>query len=1101
VSVLCRPRNAGDWARGRRLSPPPSAPPPPSGFAPPPPGPPPPGQYGGGPPAYGSGPPAYGGGTPAPPQRAPQGYGGPQPPGPPGPPPGWRPPPAANGVPPAASRPAYGAPPAQGAAPPAYGAPPLPAAPAAPPRPAYGAPPPPGPAYGAPPPQPPAARPAPPAGFAPPGAPPPPAAYGVPRPPAFQAPPQQQQAAAPPPGAYGAPPAPGGGFAAPPAALGGFAAAPPRPPPGPYAAPPPPQYGAPQQAPPPLGYGGPPPPGPPAFGGAPPAAPPPFGGGAPPAFGGAPHYGAPAAPYGGAGVLDAPEAINLAPAAGAPGGDPSAFPRPAGDAAGAAGAMPTHPVPGSCDPRFMRLTVNAVPAQQATRARFQLPVGAIVHPMADPQDVPVVPLTAAGIVRCRRCRTYINPFVTWADGGRRFACNVCAALNDVPVEYYCALDADGRRLDAGERPELAGGSVEYVAPAEYMVRPPMPPAYFFCVDVSAPAVRSGMVAVVAATIKKCLDALPGGGRARVGLLTFDSALHFYALKPGAAAPAMVVVPDVDDPFVPLPDDLLVNAGEARALLDAALDALPGAVAQTTTTESAAGAALQAAYMVLAPTGGKLLLFQASLPNAGAGKLRPRDPGAGWGTDAEHKQRLPDDPFWKRYAAEASRAQVAVDVFCCAGAPADLASLGALPKYTCGQLYYYPGFAAARDGGRLAAELEHNIRRPTGWEAVMRVRCSKGLRISAFHGHFFVRSTDLLALPQVGGGRGGVVGGGGERRAPTPCRPLSPQVDPDKAFAVQIAHEEGVVSGPTAYVQCALLYTASCGERRIRVHTLAVPVVPDLADLYRAVDGGATAALLAKLAVEKACGARLEETRAAIAHKVGLALREYRLAASGGGRGAPPHTALLLPAGLRHLPVWTLGVAKCGALRGGARDVAPDERAAVGHDIMAASVPALLRMLYPAALPLHDPAGEWGRPRPGGAPPLLPAPAPLAAAALDPAGAYLLDSGRVLILWLGRAVRPDFMAAVFGVDPSRPPPDALSLSPEPPRPGSDLSARVCAVLDALRATRPNAPPLFVVQAGTPSEAHVAPFFVEDRTAAGPSYAEFAAGLQKTALAKT
>ncbi len=31
---------------------------------------------------------------------------------------------------------------------------------------------------------------------------------------------------------------------------------------------------------------------------------------------------------------------------------------------------------------------------------------------------------------------------------------------------------------------------------------------------------------------------------------------------------------------------------------------------------------------------------------------------------------------------------------------------------------------------------------------MRIRCSKGLRISAFHGHFFIRSTDLLALPQV-----------------------------------------------------------------------------------------------------------------------------------------------------------------------------------------------------------------------------------------------------------------------------------------------------------------------------------------------------------------
>ena len=32
---------------------------------------------------------------------------------------------------------------------------------------------------------------------------------------------------------------------------------------------------------------------------------------------------------------------------------------------------------------------------------------------------------------------------------------------------------------------------------------------------------------------------------------------------------------------------------------------------------------------------------------------------------------------------------------------------------------------------------------------MRVRCSKGLSISQFHGHFFVRSIDLLSLPQVG----------------------------------------------------------------------------------------------------------------------------------------------------------------------------------------------------------------------------------------------------------------------------------------------------------------------------------------------------------------
>jgi hypothetical protein len=85
------------------------------------------------------------------------------------------------------------------------------------------------------------------------------------------------------------------------------------------------------------------------------------------------------------------------------------------------------------------------------------------------REVPVIPLGAAGIVRCRRCRTYMNPFCQWADGGRRFKCNVCTMLNEAPVEYFSTLDGSGRRRDAEERPELSQGTVEWVAPTEYMV--------------------------------------------------------------------------------------------------------------------------------------------------------------------------------------------------------------------------------------------------------------------------------------------------------------------------------------------------------------------------------------------------------------------------------------------------------------------------------------------------------------------------------------------------------------------------------------------------------------------------------------------------------
>lgn len=90
--------------------------------------------------------------------------------------------------------------------------------------------------------------------------------------------------------------------------------------------------------------------------------------------------------------------------------------------------------------------------------------------------------------------------------------------------------------------------------------------------------------------------------------------------------------------------------------------------------------------------------------------------------------------------ECNRAQVSVDVFALGSQNMDLASLISIPRYTCGSVYHYPSFLASRDEPKLLHELRHNLIRPTAWEAVMRIRCSKGLKISTFHGHFFNRST-------------------------------------------------------------------------------------------------------------------------------------------------------------------------------------------------------------------------------------------------------------------------------------------------------------------------------------------------------------------------
>lgn len=44
--------------------------------------------------------------------------------------------------------------------------------------------------------------------------------------------------------------------------------------------------------------------------------------------------------------------------------------------------------------------------------------------------MPIVNFASTGIIRCRRCRTYVNPYVTFTDAGRKWRCNICVLLND-----------------------------------------------------------------------------------------------------------------------------------------------------------------------------------------------------------------------------------------------------------------------------------------------------------------------------------------------------------------------------------------------------------------------------------------------------------------------------------------------------------------------------------------------------------------------------------------------------------------------------------------------------------------------------------------------
>ena len=84
-------------------------------------------------------------------------------------------------------------------------------------------------------------------------------------------------------------------------------------------------------------------------------------------------------------------------------------------------------------------------------------------------------------------------------------------------------------------------------------------------------------------------------------------------------------------------------------------------------------------------GGKLLLFQSSVPSVGIGRVKNRENMALYGTEREPTMRNPEDGFFKRFAAECSRVQITVDVFAASMQYMDLASLAAIPRFTCGEV--------------------------------------------------------------------------------------------------------------------------------------------------------------------------------------------------------------------------------------------------------------------------------------------------------------------------------------------------------------------------------------------------------------------------------
>ncbi|WAQ81729.1 hypothetical protein PtA15_2A40 [Puccinia triticina] len=758
---------------------------------------------------------------------------------------------------------------------------------------------------------------------------------------------------------------------------------------------------------------------------------------------------------------------------------------------------------GNCSPRFIRATTYCLPASDDIAQAAELPLGLVIQPLAELAQgegdcVPVADFSQdpTGPPRCSSCRGYINPWCTFIDGGNRFRCNLCGKPSDVPSAYFCHLDMSGRRVDHYQRPELCRGSVDFIVNQDYWVqsdssdskltaRPPQPMKYLFAIDVSWSASKSGMLEQITKSIKSIIfnqdpqDQLkvdddldfpqeslkptrtfPTG--AHVGFITFDRTVHFYNLKAGLDQAQMLVVPDLDDMFVPIGEDALyVDPAESPAMIHNLLDSLPSMFAENNIMESALGGPVQAAFSSLKRLGGQVNIFLTSLPTIGPGGLKQREDTKLYNTEKESTLFNPADPWYRQVAEECSLAGIGINMFLFPSQYIDVATISVLSGITGGEVFFHPRFNPQRDCFKVHSELRRVLTRETAASVTMRIRCSNGLRISEHFGSFLQRNVTDLEFGNL---------------------------DADKAIAALLKIEGKLEDNGSveAQLQCALLYTSAAGERRVRCHNLTLPVTRVIGNIFRSADMDATMALLTKQYIAQIVQVPLRDVRATLTEscvKILLAYRKHCASSTSPGQ-------LILPESYKLFPLYALGLMKTKAVKGG--NVSSDVRTHYMRYLKSLGVAQTILMLYPRMVPIHslNDVPEACQFNPHNHKFILP---PLMRASylrMEADGVYLIENGDMMIMWIGSGVSTEVLSDLFGVtslealDPKL----FAARLPKRPAPLSIKVRRLLKTFDLRRGDR--ALPLLVSRQSLDStEFEFANLLVEDQNNDAMSYVDY------------
>lgn len=160
----------------------------------------------------------------------------------------------------------------------------------------------------------------------------------------------------------------------------------------------------------------------------------------------------------------------------------------------------------------VRMPWNVWPGTKVEAAKCVVPMAVVYTPLRPLPNMPVLPYAP---LRCKSCRSLLNPFCRVDFIGKIWICPFCFQRNHFP-EHYSAISESN--LPAELFPQYT--TVEYASPGDVA----SPPVFLFLLDTCIIEEELGYLKMA---LTQAIGLLPG--HALVGLVTFGTQVHVHEL--------------------------------------------------------------------------------------------------------------------------------------------------------------------------------------------------------------------------------------------------------------------------------------------------------------------------------------------------------------------------------------------------------------------------------------------------------------------------------------------------------------------------------------------------------------------------------------------